>query len=65
MKKNERLNKITLKYFLTNYGINLSEREVDLIYNNYYNKIRHEILFHDFLNSIQVKKILTLEYVWR
>ncbi len=55
VKKNERLNKLTLKYFLTNYGLNLSEKDVDLIYNMYYNKINHEIMFHDFLNTIKVR----------
>jgi len=44
-----------LKYFLTNYGLVLTDKDIDLIHNMYYNKINHEIKFHDLLNSIQVR----------
>jgi len=52
--RRERVQKINLKLFLTNFGVFLNDNEMDAIYNIYDEKVQDEITFSRFLNDLIV-----------
>ena len=53
--KKDKIPKSNFKFYLTNYGIFLTDPEMDLIYSLYDEKNKDEINFTSFLDSLIVK----------
>lgn len=52
-RKSNFINKADFKYFFTNFGIFLTNKEVDVIYEVFDNERKNEINFIEFLNNIR------------
>jgi Ca2+-binding EF-hand superfamily protein len=53
-RREDKIDKNNLKYFLINFGIALSDSEIAYIYEKHDDKRRCEISFNDFLDTLRV-----------
>jgi hypothetical protein len=59
-RKSEMIDKASMKYFLTNFGVFLIDKEVDFIYMVFDHQRKNEVNFNELLDSFQVYKFLNI-----